>query len=229
MRLLWLAGAIVVLAVGGLLYLNATKPAYACGIEWTAPATPSPAPGATPRLGYPQQDQGRDHVSPGTTVRYIECPPASGKHYNVQGQGPIDPKLYGPNDRTVPEGWIHNLEHGGLVLLYRCPGDGCTDGGQAALRQLWDTFPASPICNIPPHLISPVIARFDDMAYPFAALVWDQILPLQSLDTSQVLAFWAQQGEQTNPEKQPGCATPSAEPSPAATEAPSPSAGSSAG
>jgi hypothetical protein len=216
-RLLWAAAAVVVVAIGGLLYLRATSPAYACGIEWTAPATPSPAPGATPRLGYAQQDMGRDHVGPGTFVKYLACPPASGNHINLAGQGPIDARLYGPDAQALPQGWIHNLEHGGLVLLYRCPGDACTDAGQAALQQFWASFPASPVCNVPPHLISPVIARFDDMAYPYAALLWDQVLPLQTLDTDQILAFFAQQGERTNPEKQ--CLAPSAAPS----AAPSPS------
>lgn len=219
-RLLWGVGGLVVVAIAALFYFQATTPAYACGIEWTASPTASPAPGATPRLGYLQEDMGKDHVTPGTAVKYIYCPPASGKHYNVQGQGPIDPKLYGPNDRAVPEGWLHNLEHGGLVVLYRCPGDACTDAGQAALQQLWAGFPASPVCNIPAHRISPVIARFDDMAYPYVAIVWDQVLPLETLDSQQILAFFAQQAERTNPE--PQCAPPSPSPSvgPSATPAP---------
>lgn len=232
-RLLWAGALVVVVALGALFYIQATAPAYACGLEWTATATPSPAPGATPRLGYQQEDMGRDHVNPGTVVKYLYCPPASGDHYAVQGQGPIDPRLYGPNDRAVPEGWIHNLEHGGLVLLYKCPGDACTSSGQAALQQLWATWPASPICNIPAHQISPVIARFDDMAYPYAVIVWDEVLPLQTLDTQQILAFYAQQAERTNPEKQ--CAAPSAAPggspapsvSPAPTDTTAPSAASS--
>lgn len=225
-RLLWAAAAVIVVALGGLFYLNATSPAYACGVEWIAPPTSSPAPGATPRLGFPQDDMGRDHVTTGTVVKYIYCPPASGKHYNAQGQGPLDPKLYGPNDRAIPEGWIHNLEHGGLVLLYKCPGDACTDAGQAALQQLWASWPASPVCNIPPHRTSPVIARFDDMAYPYAALIWDQVLPLQALDSDQILAFYAQQAERTNPEAQcaPPSAAPSAPPSVAPSDTPIPSA-----
>ena len=220
----------VVVVLGVLFYLQSTAPAYACGTEWTAQPTPSPLPGATPRLGYLQEDMGRDHVSPGTVVKYISCPPASGNHY-AEPNGPITPKLYGPNDRALPEGWVHNLEHGGLVVLYKCPGDACTSSGQTALQQLWASWPASPICNIPPHELSPVIARFDDMAYPYAAVIWDQILPLQTLDTQQVLAFFDQQAERTNPE--PQCAAPSAAPSPspsaAPTDLPSPSAVASGG
>jgi hypothetical protein len=245
-RLLWAGAAVVVVALGALFYLQATAPAYACGVEWTAPATPSPAPGESPapgpslRLGYAEEDMGRDHVATGTSVKYTYCPPASGSHYSATGQGPIDARVYGPNDRAIPEGWVHNLEHGALVLLYKCPGDACSDTGQAALQQLWANWPASPICHKPAHEIGPVIARFDDMAYPYAALVWDQILPLQTLDNQQILAFFSQQAERTNPE--PQCAVPSAAPSaapttapatnapsPAASDLPSPSVAASAG
>ena len=41
------------------------------------------------------------------------------------------------------------------------------------------------------------IARFDDMAYPYAALLWDEVLPLQTLDTQQILAFFQQQQGKT--------------------------------
>lgn len=228
-RLLGALAAIAILGIGGLFYLQATAPAYACRIEWTAQPTPSPAPSATPRLGFQQDDMGKDHVPAGTFVRYTFCPPASGRHYDAQGQGPIEPKLYGPDDRAIPQGWLHNLEHGGFVLLYKCPGDACADAGQAALQAFWASFPASPVCNIPAHTISPVVARFDDMASNYAAIVWDEVLPLDRLDTTQILAFFAQQGERTNPE--PQCAapseSPSAEPSqsaaPPATDVPSPS------
>ncbi|HXI44718.1 MAG TPA: DUF3105 domain-containing protein, partial [Candidatus Acidoferrales bacterium] len=162
-RLLWAAGALAVLVIGGLAYLQATAPAYACAIEWTASPTPSPAPSATPRYGYVQEDMGRDHVAPGTVVRYIYCPPASGKHYSVTGVYPIKAKLYGPDEHPIPEGWIHNMEHGGLVLLYKCPGDACTDAGQAALKALYDSWPNSPVCALPKGVVGPVIARFDDM------------------------------------------------------------------
>ncbi len=225
--LLVAVGLVAVVAIGALFYLNATAPAYACGVQWIAPPTPSPAPGASPRLGYAQDDMGRTHVNPGTVVKYLYCPPASGEHYDATGQGPIDARVYGPNDRALPEGWVHNLEHGGLVLLYKCPGDACTDAGQAALQQLWSNWPPSPVCKIPAHQIAPVIARFDDMAYPYAAIVWDQVLPLQTLDTNQILAFYAQQGERTNPELQ--CTAPSPSPSVGPTASPTPSAAAPSG
>ena len=203
-------------------FASASASAYECTREWTPEATASPSAGATPALGYVQPDMGRHHVGTGDKVTYTYCPPASGTHDNVAGAGPIAARLYGPNDTALPVGWVHNLEHGAMVILYRGrDGDpGPTTDGQAALRALFDQFPPSPVCGIARGTSQgPVIARFDQMATPYAAIVWDRVLPLQTLDTAQILAFWQQWGEKTNPE--PQCATPSAAPSAAPSTAPS--------
>lgn len=223
-RLIWVGVLIAALALGGLVYVNLTSPAYACSIEFVATPTATPAPSATSRLGFVESDMGKTHAAPGTVVKYRDCPPASGNHYNQEGFGPIPPRVYGPNERALPEGWVHNMEHGALVLLYQCSGtgagDGCSDSAQNTLRQLFSTWPASPICGLRAgeRGIGPVMARFDNMAYPYAAVVWGQVLPLQSLDTDQVKAFWQQQGERTSPEQ--GCAQPSTPPSTAPSVAP---------
>lgn len=203
--------------VGGFVFLAATSPSYACSTEFEATA-PDPE-----GLGAVQSDMGRGHIPVGEYARYTYCPPASGAHVNLTGQGPIQARFYGPNDAVVPQGWIHNLEHGGLVLLYRCDGGGCDDTSQATLRGLFDDFPPSPVCNIPAGRNGPVIARFEQMPKPYAALVWGRVLYLDSLDTEAILHFWAEEGEQSNPE--PQCAAPAASPgtSPAASPAPSPS------
>ncbi|MBI2762214.1 MAG: DUF3105 domain-containing protein [Chloroflexi bacterium] len=222
-RLLWGLAAVALVGMAGLTFLNATSPAYACTTQWSPAPTSTPAPDATQRLGYVQNDAGRDHPALGSFVRYAVCPPASGNHYNAEGEGPVRAEVYGPNDPVIPQGWIHNLEHGGLVLLYRCKDSdtACTDGGQAALRQYYKAFPNSPLCNLPPGGSGPVIARFDQMNWPYAALLWGLVLPLDSLDTAQVNAFFAQQGDRTSPEQ---CPRPSPTPPPLDTPAPSASA-----
>jgi hypothetical protein len=219
--------AIVVLAalagvvlISAFVFTSAAAPAYACTQVWSPAPTASPAADASPNPGYVQPDMGQTHVQVGEKVTYTFCPPASGSHYFASGQGPITPRMYAPGDRALPEGWIHNLEHGAMVILYRGrDGDpGITEAGQTALRALFDEFPASPVCNIQPGTSQgPVIARFDDMATPYAALVWDLVLPLDTLDTGQILEFWRVKGEQTNPEAQcqaaPSSPVPSAAPS----------------
>ena len=220
---------IVVAALAGVallsvfVFLSAAQQNYACSTTWTPDPTPSPAAGATPNLGYVQPDMGRQHVPTGSKVTYTYCAPASGSHY-AQPAAPIAARVYGPGDNVIPQGWIHNLEHGALVVLYQGSSTGATPDGQAQLKAFYDAFPASPVCQKPKGEIGPVIARFDQMNTPFQAIVWGRVLPLQTFDQATILAFWNQWGERTNPEKQ--CAVPSA--SPATSAAPSGSAAPSA-
>ena len=93
---------------------------------------------------------GFGHIAVGTVQRYTFCPPASGPHNAVTGFAPISPlrQIYGPDDTVAPQQWIHNLEHGALVVLYSCK-DGCPDdASKQQLQQFFDDFPASPLCNI---------------------------------------------------------------------------------
>jgi hypothetical protein len=218
-RWLFAAGVVAVVAVVGAgVFAAATQPAYACSNIWEPSPTPSPATDASPQLGFVQPDMGNAHVGTGTSVTYTYCPPASGRHYNQPGvAGPIPARPYGPNDAVIPEGWVHNLEHGGLVVLYRG-----AEADQAPLRALYDAVPVSPVCGFAPggNAPGPVVARFDDMAWPYAALVWDRVLPLQTLDQAAILDFYARYGERTNPEK---LCDPNASPSAAPSTAPSPS------
>ena len=219
---------IVVAALAGIallstfVFLSAAQPAYACSTVWSPAPTASPTAGATPALGYVQPEMGRTHVAINTKVTYTYCAPASGNHFNRPGAGggPIPARLYGPNDNIIPQGWIHNLEHGAIVILYRGNSAGATPEGQAQLRALYERFPNSPVCDIPKGEIAPVMARFDQMSTPFQAIVWGRVLPLETLDDAAILAFYQQWGERTNPEKQ--CAPASA--SPSVTTAPSDSA-----
>ena len=213
------AAVAAIVLVGVFVFASASRPLYQCTNIWTPAPTASPAPDASPAPGYVQDDMGRLHVVPGEVVKYTFCPPASGDHYLASGLGPIAARFYGVNDKTLPEGWIHNLEHGALVLLYRGDSPGSTPDGQRELRAFFDGFPNSPVCNISPGTNQgPVITRFDDMATPFAALVWGRVLPLAQLDTAAILDFYRIWGEKTNPE--PQCTTPSPSPSASPSESP---------
>jgi hypothetical protein len=219
------AVAVVIAVIGVGVLATATQAAYACSSVWQPPSTASPAVGASPQPGYVEPDMGQGHVPRGTKITYTYCPPASGRHYNVP-DAPITARVYGPGDGVIPEGWIHNLEHGALVVLYR--------GEQPdleALRALYTAVPVSPVCGFTPGGQSPgpVVARFDEMAWPYAAMVWDRILPLQTIDQQAILDFYATWGERTNPEKL--CAVPSGAPSaaPSGAVAPSSSAPASPG
>ena len=78
---------------------------------------------------------GNSHVSRGEKVTYTYCAPASGSHVNLPGvAGPIAARVYGPTDSVVPQGWIHNLEHGGLVILYKTDSAGATPTARRSSR-----------------------------------------------------------------------------------------------
>ena len=228
-RWLLAAGVVAVVAVVGAgVFASATQPAFACSNIWEPSPTASPAADASAQPGYVQPDMGNTHVAVGTVVKYTYCPPASGHHYFASGQGPIPARPYGPNDTVIPEGWVHNLEHGGLVILYKG-----AEADQTALRALYDAVPVSPVCGFQPggNSPGPVIARFDQMAWPYAALVWDRVLPMQTLDQAAVLDFYGRYAERNNPEK---LCNPSASPSvapsgsPAGSGSASPAASASA-
>jgi hypothetical protein len=210
-------------------FYSASQKLYACSTIWSPAPTTPPAPGATPNLGFVQPDMGHLHVPPGERVTYTYCAPASGSHY-AQPAAPIAARLYAPGDNVLPQGWVHNLEHGGLVILYKGSSPGATAEGQAQLRAFYDTFPVGPVCGTPKGQIGPVIARFDDMSTPFQAIVWGRVLMLDTFDQAQILAFWNQWGERTNPENQcPSIPrTPTASAAPSGSVAPSSSPAASA-
>ncbi|MSP61755.1 MAG: DUF3105 domain-containing protein [Myxococcales bacterium] len=70
-------------------------------------------------------NEGGAHVDVGVGVNYKANPPASGPHW------PEPKPPWAAYSTVVPrEAWVHNLEHGGIVLLFNC-GKGL-DGGSGA-------------------------------------------------------------------------------------------------
>lgn len=63
--------------------------------------------------------EGATHVDIGTAIDWEHNPPHSGPHFGVWETVP------GEHADVVERGyWVHNLEHGWVVLLYNCP-EGC--------------------------------------------------------------------------------------------------------
>lgn len=57
----------------------------------------------------------RSHVQPGAPIAYNSDPPTSGPHY-------AETEEWGISDKPlVIEKLVHNLEHGGIVIYYKCP------------------------------------------------------------------------------------------------------------
>ena len=113
------------------------------------------------------------------------------------------------------------------MLLYSCDRGACDDTGIAALTTFDDGFPSSAICNLPPGTVGPVVARFEEMPARYAALVWNRVLYLDTLDAAEVYDFYLRYGERVSDGRfvappEPQCAVPSASPSAGASVEPSP-------
>ena len=179
-------GAVALLVV--IFFGSASATSYACS------STPDVSEAAAPIMIEPG---GVRHVASGTKIRYPSCPPTSGDHYAARGAGPIRQGYYGPGSAVQPGGWVHNLEHGYAVALYRGEPDAAT---LAALREFAQAGPVTPgaaACGIPSKV---VVARFDDMSTPYAVLAWGRLLPMASWDDAKARAFAEQAIDATAPE-----------------------------
>lgn len=133
------------------------------------------------RPGEALPDFGRVHVQAGTELNHADYPPASGTHY-FQTTGW---QFY--DDPVAPGLWIHNLEHGGIVLLYKCPGAGAEcDALKSQLRGLRSSFPPSSQSRS----VKLVIAPDSAIKTPVVALAWTRRLELPAFDERQLLAFY---------------------------------------
>jgi hypothetical protein len=138
-------------------------------------------------------DLGAFHIAdPGRTIRYDYCPPGSGDHYAIPGQAPLPAAVYQPSSERAPGFWIHNLEHGFTVLLYRCPsgqlgvGECVTRDEMAQMQEWYDSVPPPEISNCPKKVM---VARFDQLSTKFALLAWDRALLLDQFDLDKALLF----------------------------------------
>lgn len=129
---------------------------------------------------------GNEHVRD-QTINYAFCPPTSGDHYNASGRGPIRADVYPRNDEVGPGGWVHNLEHGYVTVLYRNTADDpITDAEFQQLETFFDQVPQSDNASCPRKVI---VARFDQMETPYAMLAWGRALLLDEWNVDTANTF----------------------------------------
>lgn len=151
----------------------------------TSNGTVKPAPvNSLPAVGQAVNEMPHTHVNQGTQVTYDHSPPTSGCHYNLgYGDAPIQSGVY---DKAVPsEYWVHNLEHGYIVVLYNCP-SGCNTEFQQ-LRTWYHSLPPSPGVPYPRALVLP----YTNMNVPFAIESWDWFDPMPSFSLDEINKFYA--------------------------------------
>lgn len=124
-------------------------------------------------LGEPLCSEGQAHVEIGTEIDWMSNPPNSGPHFPMW-------EPWGEHESTVERGyWVHNLEHGGVVLSYLCP-EGC-DAELEVLREVIEARPDSRILMTPdPDLPGP--ARF-------AAISWTWVHRFDDPTLDELLCF----------------------------------------
>jgi hypothetical protein len=174
---------------------------------FTLPMRGDPDGGADPFGDTCVPDEGRTHVPNGTNICFQSNPPASGPHYSAANVAPVPPGFY--DEALAPERWVHNLEHGTVVLLYDCGGV-CSDDIKAQLQALFDSVPASPRFNekklvitrypgvTPPCTGTPTFPS----SGPFLMVSWGVQRSFDSLDTAGMLAFYSRHVDH-GPEDQP--------------------------
>ena len=97
-----------------------------------------------------QEEQGADHIEVGTAHEpYTTNPPTSGPHYNSAGLGPVQTGFYEVATEAPPEGVVHNLEHGQIVIYYDpdAPDDVIADI-ELAVRSEPSATVATPVAGI---------------------------------------------------------------------------------
>ena len=188
--------AIGVVAVVGLAFVSsATAPDYSCAKLLTAP------PNSSETDGFSTDALGRGHVAVATKIRYGFCPPTSGSHYNEAGVAPLRPGFYGADADAGPGGWVHNLEHGYVVALYRCANGSCPpDDVLSELRAFAANGPPTQAAAACGYRSKVVVARFDDLSTPYALVAWDRAMLVDSFHPSIARGFASRFIEATGPE-----------------------------
>jgi len=148
-------------------------------------------------IGTAVPDEGRTHVDPSTTPTYKSYPPASGPHYSAQGIAPVPWQTID----TLQEGqYLHNLEHGGIAILYDCPsGADCTTLKNALENYVRNLAPVEPTY----HEIKVVLTPYSrGMQKKVALVAWDYIEFLDSYDQAEITRFYENHVDQ-GPEQIP--------------------------
>ena len=136
-------------------------------------------------IGTQVPDEGRNHIDPSTTGTYANYPPASGPHYSAQGVAPVQWQTVG----TLQEGqYIHNLEHGGIAILYNCPsGNDCTTLKNQLQNYVENLVPQEPQFGEYKVVMTPY-AR--NMQKRIALVAWDYIEWLDNYDENAITQFY---------------------------------------
>ena len=119
------------------------------------------------------------HIPQDASVVYDSNPPSSGPHYvtwaNFQEfSEPVD-------DRYL----VHSMEHGAVLLLYKCEDAGCPPGLVEGLRAVRDAIATDPLCD-PTIRVRVIIAPRPQNDVMVAAAAWGYTYRADCLDAASL-------------------------------------------
>ena len=137
-------------------------------------------------VGTQVPDEGTaSHIDPSTTWTYKFYPPTSGPHYSVQGSAPVPWKTV---DTLVEGQFVHNLEHGGIAILYNCPsGNDCTTLKNQLQNYVQNLAPAEPQFAEVKLVMTPYTRG---MQKKIALVAWHYVEFLDSYDQAEITRFY---------------------------------------
>jgi hypothetical protein len=126
------------------------------------------------------------HVEPEAgVIVYLTNPPASGPHYPTWARWGAWPNL--------PRGyWVHNLEHGGVTYLFRCPTGTC-DSTRDALLAATAMIPTDSACmpdDASPARVRVVITNDNEITSNVAAAAWGWLYAADCVDPPSIRSFY---------------------------------------
>ena len=182
---IWIVVGVVIAIVGVILV------GRAAGV-FSAPATPKTDVNAVdvsgPKIGTHFDNTGNAHIPTGQKANYAQTPPTSGEHWAQ----PAAPAPWG-----IKSAWLqfevttHNLEHGGVVIMY----NGLSVKETSDLTTLVRSLGSSGFNKI-------ILEPWPDMPKDSKIIVtaWDWMLKLAAPDDQSVVKFVRQHTDDEAPE-----------------------------
>jgi uncharacterized protein DUF3105 len=137
-------------------------------------------------VGQEIPDEGTpSHIDPSTSWTYKVYPPTSGPHYSAAGIAPVPWKTI---DTLVEGQFVHNLEHGGIAILYDCPsGTDCTTLKNQLSDYINKLAPLDPTYSEVKIVMTPYTRG---MTKKVALVAWHYVLFLDGYDQNAITQFY---------------------------------------
>ncbi len=162
----WKLPIIVILLVGAMFAI------FAIGGGNSAPEAEAQ------KMGTKHENQGQEHISDGAShVEYNSNLPSSGPHY-------IKPADWGTYENEIPpETFIHNLEHGGIVIAYK---PDLAKEKIDKLKEVVSNLPKNPQFNNVKVILMPR-AKNDK---PIQMAAWTHTYDMEDVDEAKIEEFY---------------------------------------